>query len=420
MKNGKFGEMKIIGIVAEYNPFHKGHKYHIEKSLEVTGADAVVAVMSGNFVQRGEPAIVNKIARARAAVECGVDLVLDLPVAYSLSSAEMFAFGSVGILNATGVINYLCFGSETGSINDIVRVADFLIVENEDYKAALKNILDNGKSYAAASFEALRKTYGDPDLIDQLANSNNILAIEYVKSLKKIKSSIIPVAIKRVCNDYTDTFMTGDISSATAIREGIICSDIESVKHSITNSSEIIINSEFSIGRGPVSIKSFEDILLWNIRLKTASEIAMINGVNEGIEFRLKDAAEHGGGIDELIEKAKTRRYSEAFIKRLIFSIIFGITKEDFNVFRNMDNPGYIKVLDFNEKGKEILARIKKSSSVPLITKASKIHDIDEHAVKRLAEINQKATDLYVLGYKNKNFRYGGQEFTSNNRQGDR
>lgn len=407
--------MKIIGIVAEYNPFHKGHKYHIEKSLEETGADAVVAVMSGNFVQRGEPAIVNKNARARAAVECGADLVLDLPVAYSLSSAEMFALGSVGILNATGVIDYLCFGSESGSVKDIVKVADFLIDENYDYKVALRNTLDNGKSYAAASFEALRRTYGDSGLIDELANSNNILAIEYIKSLKKIKSSIIPVAIKRVCNDYAGTCMTGEISSATAIRETIISLGIETVKQSISNASETIINNEFSIGRGPVSMKSFEDILLWSIRSKTSSEIAMINGVNEGIEFRLKDAAERVGGIDELIESVKTRRYSESFIKRLIFNIIFAITKDDFDVFRSMNNPGYIKVLDFNERGKEILARIKKNSNIPVITKTSKLRDIDNYAVKRLVEINQKASDLYVLGYQNKSYKFGGQEFTTNN-----
>jgi len=229
---------------------------------------------------------------------------------------------------------------------------------------ALKNILDNGKSYAAASFEALRKTYGDSGLIDELANSNNILAIEYIKSLKKIKSSIIPVAIKRVCNDYAGTCMTGEISSATAIRETIISSGIETVKQSISNASETIINNEFSIGRGPVSMKSFEDILLWSIRSKTSSEIAMIN---------------------------------------------------DFDVFRSMNNPGYIKVLDFNERGKEILARIKKNSNIPVITKTSKLRDIDNYAVKRLVEINQKASDLYVLGYQNKSYKFGGQEFTTNN-----
>ena len=407
--------MKIIGIVAEYNPFHMGHKYHIEKSLEETGADAVIAVMSGNFVQRGEPAIINKNARARAAVESGVDLVLELPVSYSLSSAEMFSFGSVGILDATGVVDYLCFGSETGNVDEIVKVADFLSAENNAYKTTLKEILNNGKSYAEASFEALRRTYEAPGLIDQLANSNNILAIEYVKALKKLQSSITPIAIKRIDNEYTDTCMTGAISSATAIRAGITGYGIESIKSSISPSSDKIILDEINIGRGPVIIESIENILLWSIRSKTINEIASINGINEGIEFRIKDAAEHAGGIVELIDKVKTRRYSEAYVKRLILNIALDIKKEDFNMLKGLKSLGYIKVLDFNEQGKKILAKIKKSSDIPIITKASKLRGIDNYAVKRLLEINQKASDLYVLGYQNKKYKFGGQEFTTNN-----
>ena len=214
--------MKVVGIVAEYNPFHYGHLYHLQSSRSLTEADCVVVVMSGNYTQRGEPAVVSKWARAEMALLSGADLVIELPVAYAMGSAEYFAYGAVRLLDSLGVVDAMCFGSESGDIEDLQAIASILADEPEEYKDLLKNHLSDGHSFPSARQKALsgylRGRHGKADLTRLLKSSNNILGIEYLKALLRLDSKIKPVTISRIGSDYNSTELSGKFSSATSIR----------------------------------------------------------------------------------------------------------------------------------------------------------------------------------------------------------
>jgi predicted nucleotidyltransferase len=217
--------MKTIGIVAEYNPFHNGHLYQLQASRGQTGADCAVVVMSGNYTQRGEPAIVDKWARAEMALHSGADLVIELPVAYAMGSAEYFAYGAVKLLDSLNAVNMICFGSEAGSIEKLSAAAAILADEPESYKSYLKDYLSKGLSFPAARQKAIssycKNTYGKDDLSSLLKSPNNILGIEYLKALRRLKSNIVPMTIERVGNEYNQAELTGKMSSATSIRKTI-------------------------------------------------------------------------------------------------------------------------------------------------------------------------------------------------------
>ena len=416
--------MKVAGIVAEYNPFHFGHKYHIEKTKEMVSADAVIAVMSGNFVQRGEPALLDKNARARAAIKCGVDLVLELPVFYAISSAEIFAKGSIGILDATGIVDYLSFGSENGNIDELKKISDFLYMETRTYKKMLKEELAAGSSYPAAMSNALKKAMPEDDFdVGILRKSNNILAIEYLKSLKRINSVIEPVTVKRFGQDYKEGIadIKEGFASATAIRNlvyGITDHNLNafhSLKKFMPEDSYKIFLNEIKAGRVPVRIRDLENIFLWRIRSSPTHELREIYGMNEGLENRIKKNAQYCTDMGSLISSVLSKRYTEGTINRLFLNIILNITKQDAEMVKEAQEPGYIKVLDFSETGKKLLSKMRKSAKIPIITKPSDIKKMDSvPTIEILKAINEKAYDLYSLGYPNKMLRIGGNEYLKN------
>ena len=263
---------RVLGLITEYNPFHNGHLYHLEKSKELCSADYVVCVMSGNFIQRGEPAIVNKWARAEMAVLAGADLVLELPVVYAMASAEFFAYAAIKTLDSIGITDCICFGSESGEIETLDKIAEILCKEPPLFRTLLKEHLAEGKSFPVSRQSALIKymacsgqieTAGDIGFI--LEQSNNILGIEYLKALKKLGSKIKPYTIKRIDNEYGAQNLTGRISSATSIRkqfESNSCAwngtDFDSdVAQTMPSSSLNILKKEFGSGRGPVFPESF-------------------------------------------------------------------------------------------------------------------------------------------------------------------
>ncbi|NLC68442.1 MAG: nucleotidyltransferase [Clostridiaceae bacterium] len=417
--------MRVLGIIAEYNPFHNGHLYHLKESIALTSADYAVCAMSGNFVQRGEPAVINKWARAKMALMAGIDLVVEIPVAYATASAEYFAHAGVKILDSLGVVDNISFGSETGDIKPLDAIAEILHHEPPSYKSALKSCQDTGLSYPAAVQRALGKyveNHGAPGLrapeIDQVMGcSNNILGIEYLKALKRLKSNITPVTIKRTANLYTTEYLTGEISSATAIRKNLpkdsplITGD---ARHSLPGSSIEILENEFSNGRGPVSLDRFSDTILALIRKMMPEEIKAFPGVTEGLENRVKKAAESCGTIDMLIEKASTRRYTVTRLQRILLYLLLNITSREFLEFNSHGGPQYIRVLGFNEKGAFLLSKIKKRGSLPIIIKVAGFTRTNNPVLNKMLEREAFATDIYVLGYKNPEYRYAGQEFTQN------
>ncbi|CDF57907.1 nucleotidyltransferase [Thermobrachium celere] len=404
--------MNVTGIIVEYNPLHNGHVYHISKTKELTNCDALVAVMSGPFVQRGEPSFVDKWVRTKMALNSGVDLVIELPVIYSKSSAEGFAFGAVSTLDATGIIDNICFGSEIGDISALYKIAEILVYEPSNYKTYLKNFLKLGDSYPSARLKALNNyilyhnllNVNDIDIENILNNSNNILGIEYIKSILKINSKIKPYTIKRIVNKYNQKNLTGNISSATAIRKNFMN---EEVKKSMPDFCYKMIKEQIENKNAPISLKDFEDIIFYILRTSDTKKLENIIDVNEGLENKLKQASEDTKDIYELIKTVKSKRYTQTRIQRILINILLNHTKDLNDKINNY--PNYIRVLGFNDKGRQLIKLMKKNAKVPIITNPNKNDynllklDIDAYDVyslalngeKRLSKSDLKSTPVY-------------------------
>ena len=419
--------MKVLGVIAEYNPFHNGHLYHIEQSKSVSGCDAVVCVMSGNYIQRGEPALINKFARAEMALKSGIDLIIELPTPFAMSSAEMFAFGAVKILDSIGIVDCISFGSEHGDIASLQFVSDILVNEPLEYKNELKKQLSLGFSFPVCRQNALSKyienqqiSRGSFDMSMLLETSNNILGIEYLKAISRLKSSIKPYTIRRVANQYNSTDLSGNISSATAIRNNILTVETPNEALSLNATEAIPLNTKFILdreireGRGPNSINSFENIILALLRQTGIERLRDLPGISEGLEYRIKKAGEISGSIDELIANICTKRYTQTRIQRILFSLLTGISKSDIELFMQYGGPQYSRILGFNHTGRELLSDMKKNSLLPIIAKTSDYRNSCNKLLARMLDMEARATDLYVLGYKKQVFRKAGQEFTQN------
>lgn len=337
----------ITGIICEFNPFHNGHKYLIDTVKKES--DGVVCVMSGNFAQRGEFTVYDKFTRARTALENGADLILELPCAYSLMSAPGFAMRAVEIIEASGVVNELAFGAECPDINALYNTAEKI----KKLDLQIKENLSKGLSYPAA-----RKAAVGDDILD---SPNNILAIEYILHTK------LPCrAVKRIGKGH-DT--DDEQFSSSAIRKRLDKNDI-------------------------CTVKNCQSAVLAKLRTMTAEDLLKIDDVSEGLENRIIDAVRKSVCIDELYDRIKTKRYTHSRIRRIIMRAYLGITK-DYSF-----NAPYIRILGFNERGREIASAMKKKALLPVITRYSDIKDLPPEG-KKLFDLECRCTDLYNLGYKN-------------------
>ncbi len=425
--------MKVLGMITEYNPFHNGHIYHLRQSLIESGADASVCVMSGSFVQRGEPSIINKWVRAKTAVESGVDLVIELPVAYSLRSAEYFAWGAVKLLDSLGIVDTLSFGSECGSLSQLELIVNILSDEPDEYKVLLKAELSAGSSFPRARENAVRKFLsstaadlqsdsslhsgcGSSDAASCLSDSNNILGIEYLKALKKMTSSIKPITIRRIGNEYNSTTLDAELSSASSIRTAIVAKRLKPTELAdyLPEYSVKLMGNEFINGRGPVGIENFGQVLLSKLRGMTARDLAFYPDVSEGLENRILEAASKSGTLGELISLSVSKRYTLSRIRRILFSVLIDMNSDLLADFDVNGGPQYIRVLGFNEKGRMLLSDIKKNASLPIMVKPANFKDADNPLLTQMLMLEAHATDLYVMAYTNPEQRFGGQEFTCN------
>jgi len=386
--------MEVLGIVVEYNPLHNGHLYHLQESIKMTKCKYVVAVMSGNFVQRGEPAILDKWQRTEMALKGGVDLVIELPVIYATSTAENFAYGAIKLLDSLKIVDCISFGSEEGSLDRLVKIADILLNEPLEYRKYLKKYLENGLTFAKARELAILKVTGDKELAKTLQTSNNILGIEYLKALKKIKSPILPFTVKRKGALYTSTKLEGEFASATSIRKAIKEHAIEEIKKYLPPFTLEILERNFNEGKGPVYLEHFSPIIFYLLR--QGHTLQHIFDVAEGIENKIYKAANKTNRLEELIKRVKSKRYTESRIRRILLHLILGIDKR---LFKEFDGPNYIRVLGFNEKGQKILKEIKKRSHLPIITKVAQYKE--KISDSRMFEKDLFATDVYTLAYKN-------------------
>lgn len=403
--------MKVLGVVSEYNPFHNGHLYHIETAKKMCNADYVVCIMSGNFVQRGEPALLNKWTRTKMALLNGADIVIELPLPYCISSAYLFALGSLNILDNLNIISDFCFGSEVGDINVLKDIANVLALEPLKYKYYLKAYLSLGYSFPKSQELSLTKyLYNNSNIGDVISMPNNILGIEYLKAHSKLRSNINCFTIKRT--GLYDSLKLGDVdASSSAIRHfvGQTNFDVSTLYKYMPKSCVSLLQHDISLGIAPIFFDDFNDILLSKLRCLSSKDISKVNYVNEGFENRLKKMSNKTSSISQLISSLNTKRYTDARIKRILLNTLFGITKQTFNKL----NPSYIRVLGATVHGKKLLGYMSKHASLPVLLNSADCLHLQDDVSKKLFELECLATNIYVLAYKNGDYKYANQDLTT-------
>ena len=372
------------GIVAEFNPFHNGHKYLVE-SLKQNENDTVTAVMSGNFVQRGEPALADVNLRTEMALESGVDLVLSLPLPYCISTAEKFALSGVTVLDSLNCLDSVAFGSESNNKEALFDCAKKLT--SPDVENKIGEILKNGVSYPVAREQAVSELYGD-SLSDVLSRSNDILGVEYIKGLLSVNSDLDVTTVKRTGAGHDSEEGTENIRSASLIRT--FKDDLNEVEGFVPEESFRILQKATESGR-IIDYKKYEASLLFKLRTLTPDDFRSLPDVSEGLEYRIYEAVRNSTSYYELLEKIKTKRYTLSRIRRILLFAYLGVTKELF------ETPvPYIRVLGFNEKGASLLKECKEKAKLPLITRPKDLKNLDENG-RRIFELECKARDLYSL-----------------------
>lgn len=392
----------VLGIISEYNPFHNGHLHHLTESKRITHSDYSIAVMSGNFTQRGEVSIVDKWSKARMAIENGVDLVIELPTLYAISSAENFANGAIKILDSLGIVDYISFGSECNDISVLKDVANVLCEEPSEYKTLLTHELSKGISFPKAREKALMMYLNDVRrFANVLSSPNNILGIEYLKALKRQKSTIEPVCIKREGSGHNDSHISpsSKIASASAIRNLCLSNDISLLDNVMPESSFDILNTNIRKGNIVKNLSAFDKEIIYTLRKMSTTEIANLPDVTEGLEFAIKSAANSCNSVVELLSLVDSKRYTKTRIQRILLYAILGITKKDMQV--SLNTKPYIRVLGFNDKGRGVLGEIsKRNPKLELVSSIKKFMDKGPNKnLKLMMEKDIWATNVYTLGY---------------------
>lgn len=391
---------RVLGIIAEYNPFHNGHLYHVSESKQETGAQYVIAIISGNFVQRGNTSIINKWVKARMALLNGVDLVIELPTIYSISSAENFAEGAIKIFNSLGIVDTISFGMEASDISTLNNIANVLYNEPKEYITMLSHELKKGNSFPKARENALMMYLNDiKRYANVMAGSNNILGIEYLKAMKKTKSIINPIGIKRQKVLYNDKYIVDEFASATAIRKMLMTKQLNDISKVMPRNSYLLLGEELKKGHYVIDISKFEKEIIYTLRKMSVEEIAKLPDVSEGLENLIKNAADSCNTLEELINIVKTKRFTQTRIQRILLYSLLGITKKQMEISRKI--TPYARVLGFNNKGKELISEMMTlNPKLNIVTSVKRyIDDIANKNLKEMLETDILATNIYTLGY---------------------
>ncbi len=397
--------MTVQGLITEYNPFHYGHKYHLNESKKISGANFTVAIMSGSFLQRGEPAFVDKWTRAKMAVDNGIDLVLELPFLYSSQSAEYFAYGSVKLLDSLNIVDYLCFGSELGQIEPLKDIANILAVEPIIFKEKLRYHLSRGESYSVARSYAteeyintvlLKMQYDYKEILNK---SNNILGIEYLKALIRLNSNIKPITIRRSGSEYKDKSLDLGYASATGIRNQIEVENLDSVVDLVPNKTFDSLN-KFHLKYNTFNhLRNYEDILIYLLRTSDKKLVKNLIDIEDGLDNRIINMGSTYNNIESIISHIVTKRYPRTRIQRLLIHLLHNLTREKFLELSSY-YPSFIRVLGANKKGLKLINRIKDNSQVPLITKFADFKSFKNKKLEKSIMLDKKSTDIYFMGLK--------------------
>ena len=391
---------KVLGIIAEYNPFHNGHLLHLTKSKEETGAEYSICIMSGNFVQRGNTSIVNKWVKTEMALKSGIDLVLELPTVYSISSAENFAEGAIKLLNSLKIVDTVSFGSENSDIDILNRFSGILYEEPKQYVEFLNEELKKGLSFPKARENALMMYLNDiKRYASILSGPNNILGIEYLKALKRLKSDMKPLSIQRKKVYYNDEAIVDEFASATAIRRLVAEEQYDDLRKVMPRNAYMLLKEEIRKGNYVIDLVKYEKEIIYNLRKMSIKEIAELPDVSEGLEHAIKNAAESCNNLISLVNIIKSKRYTQTRIQRILLYTLLGITKKDMQNSKKI--VPYTRVLGFNSNGKEMLSDICNiNPKIQMITSVKKYQDqCTNKILKEMLEKDIFATNVYTLGY---------------------
>ncbi|MDW5300275.1 MAG: nucleotidyltransferase [Sedimentibacter sp.] len=399
--------MKITGVVAEYNPFHMGHEYQLKKARELSRCDGLAVVMSGNFVQRGEPAIIDKFKRAETAIYGGADLVIELPMPFSCQNAEMFSLAAINELKKLPV-TALSFGCESDNTLLLKKVAEAQL-NSPIYNKMLKEEMKNGISYPNALSNVLVSLLGDLAK-EAIISPNNVLAVEYIKSMIKYNLNWDIVPVKRIGKDHNDKNLTGHYDSATAIRKGILNDSCE-YSCSLTPASIEMLDKFYEKHESFNKLNNYLDYLYYKIIDIGIDGLNDIYEVSEGLNNKIYTNIFKYDNIDDFIMALKSKRYTYSKLRRMILNIILGITYDDINDFMLPYNQNYIKILAFNDVGKQII-KLAQNTGTVTINRYSDYRKNNIFADKlNVFKFTNKSTDLFYLPFKNKEI---NQEYTQN------
>lgn len=390
--------MVVTGIIAEYNPFHNGHLYHLTEARRRTGADYIIVVMSGDFVQRGEPAILLKEERTSMALNAGADIVLELPICFSTASAELFAKGGVSLLHDLGCVDFLCFGSESDNLEGLKQTASMLVKETFSFSESLKKNLKNGLPYALAMEQALSCEENS-----FLSTPNNLLGIEYIKSLIRLNSSIQPILIKREGAAYRDNMLCEtSFSSASAIRKEIISNGVtdklvKEVPNFVFNQFQNQYKRSFPIVSNDFSSQLNYARLMYGIY--DTQSYRDYSDISRELSDRMEKKRFYGASFEEMIMSLKTKQYTYARISRSLLHLLLGITEKqllEWNVMPAKEefHHKYARILGFKKSATPLLSQIKKQGNITLITKASDMKELKENS---MLQLDIRSSHLYHM-----------------------
>lgn len=406
--------MQVNGIIAEYNPFHNGHKYQLEESRRRTCAGYTIIAMSGNFVQRGAPALLDKHSRAEMALRCGADLVLELPTLYASSSAEYFASGAVALLDKLGVVTHLCFGSECGDVTLLTQIANILADEPAEYSAALKRFMQQGYSYPNARVNALMQLYPFLEGHWQVFSSpNNILAIEYLKALHRRKCTIQPVTTKRTGAGYHDRQTDKEICSALALRQALYAGSAPSqlCYHMPAEAGQILAD-RLSRNR-LLRLNNFSSMLHYKLLLERDHGFQDYLDVSADLSARIQNRLGEYTNFDSFCDVLKTKEMTYNRISRCLLHILLDITKADMDMGRAMDYVPYARILGFRKGSEPLLSAIKEKSSIPLVSKLADAEDLLDPTAYAMLRQDVLAGEIYQAAVSAGTERPSANEYTT-------
>jgi predicted nucleotidyltransferase len=408
----------VIGIIAEFNPLHNGHQHLIRSVQEMHPASAIVCVMSGNFVQRGEAAICNKWVRARMALDAGVDLVVELPFCWAVRSAYFFARGAIQMLGSTGVVTHLAFGSEAGTLAPLQSIARLMANETDLYKQELRSQLARGLSFPASRARAIQAALGTQiDRLDELVmQPNNILALEYLRVLTEESLPIEPLTIPRQGPGYHQDQLN-NYASASAIRHYLETHPADSqLEDTMPKAALNLLRQEIATGRAPIYTDGLGIVILTMLRTTPLERLGQIYEINEGLENRIRAAAYTSGCLAELKQAIKSKRYNSTRINRILLYTLLSLKTSQILGF-DQTGPQYLHILGLSTKGRKILQDIKNKSSLRVLNTGSEVKaawaDNLVFPLQSMLELDIKASDVYTLLYPSTAARRGASDFTT-------